>query len=122
MLKVGDHDTHVSKVGPTGELVHKVTVRDKLLGVFHFLMRKKSSKKENLPDDEKAKSAKTEAEAGPNSFEDKQQQVTDMEDKQVPPVEVGADQVHRLAYEYELPTPTYTEELEKRQRNSFRVE
>ena len=75
-------------------------------------MRRKSSKKENLPVDEKAKSAKTEAESGPNSFQENQQQVADQEEKQEPPVEVGADQVHQIAYEYELPTPTYTEELE----------
>merc|ERR1711990_1283988 len=46
--EVGHPDTDVSKAPQQArELVHKVTVRDKLLGVFHFLMRRKSSKKES---------------------------------------------------------------------------
>ena len=77
--------------------------------MFHFLTRKKSSKKENLPeaDDEIAKSGTREA--GVNSEENLtvSERVTDLRDKQEPSFEVDEG-----TYEDELPAPSFTEELE----------
>ena len=63
-------------------MVRKVTVRDKLLGMFHFLTRKKSSKKENLSevDNEIANSVTREAEAEEDQVID--EKVSDFGDKQ----------------------------------------
>ena len=86
-----------------------MTVRDKLLGIFHFLTRKKSSKKENLSeaDDKIAKSGTREAEVNSEENLTVSEKVTDLRDKQEPSFEVDEG-----TYEDELPTPTFTEELE----------
>ena len=84
-------------------------MRDKLLGMFHFLTRKKSSKKENLPeaDNETVKSGKREAEVNSEENLTVSEKVTDLRDKQEPSFEVDEG-----TYEDELPAPSFTEELE----------
>ena len=83
-------------------MVHKVTVRDKLLGVFHFLMRRKSPNKESLPDEAGDEIAKEEE---ANSEEDQMGG-----EQQKFPFEVDQDEFdERIS---EDPTSTYTEERE----------
>ena len=56
MLKAGDLKNDL----PTIEVPHKVTVRDRLTGWLHFLMRKKTSEQEDLSVDKISDLSKTE--------------------------------------------------------------
>ena len=114
LLKVGHPDVHVYKAPPIEEIVRKVTVRDKLLDLFHFLMRKKNPKTENPSEsDETAKSPNSEV----RQMEENKPEAERVTDIQEPRLRTGADEVNGgqedLAFEDELPSPTHNEELDE---------
>ena len=88
-------------------------MRDKLLDLFHFLMRKKNPKTENPSEsDETAKSPNSEV----RQMEEIQPEAERVTNIQEPLLRTGADEVNGgqedLALEDELPSPTHIEELD----------